>query len=221
MADHQAVLVREALEGLAIIGDGWYVDGTYGRGGHSAEIVARLGEQGRLFALDKDPEAVAHGRARFAAEPRFTIEHGDFESLHRHVQPWLQGHALGGVLLDLGVSSPQLDVADRGFSITHDGPLDMRMDTTVGQNAMEWLMRVEESELRRVLFRYGEEPRARQIASRFLENAQTEIVDLIGSQQQMMKTGSTLEPVFPCKDVGVFDMWDNPTYKFRGHASWI
>ena len=165
MADHQAVLVREALEGLAIIGDGWYVDGTYGRGGHSAEIVARLGEQGRLFALDKDPEAVAHGRARFAAEPRFTIEHGDFESLHRHVQPWLQGHALGGVLLDLGVSSPQLDTAARGFSILHDGPIDMRMDSTRGETAAEWLERVEEDELRRVLYRHGEEPRARQIAA--------------------------------------------------------
>jgi 16S rRNA (cytosine1402-N4)-methyltransferase len=165
MTDHQPVLVKEALEGLAIAADGWYVDGTYGRGGHSAEILAQLGEHGRLFALDKDPEAVAHGRARFAAEPRFAIEHGGFESLGRYVQPWLQGNALAGVLLDLGVSSPQLDTAARGFSIIHDGPLDMRMDTTRGTTAAEWLAHVGEDELRRVFYRLGEEPRARQIAA--------------------------------------------------------
>ena len=165
MTDHQPVLVKEALEGLAIAADGWYVDGTYGRGGHSAEILAQLGEHGRLFALDKDPEAVAHGRARFAAEPRFAIEHGGFQSLDRYVQPWLQGNALAGVLLDLGVSSPQLDTAARGFSIVHDGPLDMRMDTTRGDTAAEWLAHVGEDELRRVFYRLGEEPRARRIAA--------------------------------------------------------
>lgn len=164
-ADHQPVLVNEVLEGLAIKESGWYVDGTFGRGGHSALILAQLGKQGRLFALDKDPEAVAYGNARFAAESRLTIRHGGFESLACHTRSWLDGQRLAGVLLDLGVSSPQLDVAGRGFSIAHDAPLDMRMDTTAGQNAMEWLMQVEESELRRVLFRYGEEPRARQIAA--------------------------------------------------------
>ena len=165
MTDHQPVLVKEALEGLAIAADGWYVDGTYGRGGHSAEILAQLGEHGRLIALDKDPEAVADGRARFAAESRFTIEHGGFESLDRYAQRWLEGSALAGVLLDLGVSSPQLDTAARGFSITHDGPLDMRMDTTRGATAAEWLQYVKEDELRQVLYRLGEEPRARQIAA--------------------------------------------------------
>ncbi len=165
MADHQPVLVKEALQGLAMARDGWYVDGTYGRGGHSAEILAQLGEHGRLFALDKDPEAVADGRARFAAESRFTIEHGGFESLERYAQPWLEGGALAGVLLDLGVSSPQLDTGARGFSITHDGPLDMRMDTTRGATAAEWLQFVEEDELRQVLYRFGEEPRARRIAA--------------------------------------------------------
>ena len=164
-ADHQPVLVKEVLESLAIETNGWYVDGTFGRGGHSALILAQLGEQGRLFALDKDPEAVAYGRARFATEPRLTLEHGGFESLAELVQGWLDGHELAGVLLDLGVSSPQLDVAERGFSIANDGPLDMRMDTTAGVTAMEWLQHVGESDLRRVLFRYGEEPRARQIAA--------------------------------------------------------
>jgi 16S rRNA (cytosine1402-N4)-methyltransferase len=164
-ADHQPVLVNEVLENLAVEESGWYVDGTFGRGGHSELILAQLGEQGRLFALDKDPEAVAYGRARFAAEPRLTIEHGGFESLARRVHSWLDSHALAGVLLDLGVSSPQLDVPERGFSIALDGPLDMRMDNSAGQTAMEWLKYVEERELRGVLFRYGEEPRARQIAA--------------------------------------------------------
>lgn len=159
------MLVDEVLENLAIKENGWYVDGTFGRGGHSALILAQLGEQGRLFALDKDPEAVNYGRASFVAEPRLTIEHGGFESLTHHMSSWLEGDALAGVLLDLGVSSPQLDVAERGFSIVHDGPLDMRMDKSSGQPAMEWLKHVNESELRRVLFRYGEEPRARQIAA--------------------------------------------------------
>ena len=159
------MLVDEVLESLAIKDDGWYVDGTFGRGGHSALILAQLGEQGRLFALDKDPEAVDYGRASFVAEPRLTIEHGGFESLTRHMCSWLEGHALAGVLLDLGVSSPQLDVPERGFSIAHNGPLDMRMDKSSGQTAMEWLKHVNEGELSRVLFRYGEEPRARQIAA--------------------------------------------------------
>jgi 16S rRNA (cytosine1402-N4)-methyltransferase len=118
-----------------------------------------------LFALDKDPEAVAHGRERFAAEPRFEIEHGGFESIDRYKQTWFKGHALAGVLLDLGVSSPQLDTAERGFSILRDGPLDMRMDTSQGQTAAGWLQRVSEDELREVLYRHGEEPRARQIAA--------------------------------------------------------
>ena len=169
MADHQPVLVTEALEGLAIAEDGWYLDGTYGRGGHSALILAQLGEQGRLFALDKDPEAVADGRERFAAEPRFEIEHGGFESIDRYKHTWFKGHALAGVLLDLGVSSPQLDTAERGFSILRDGPLDMRMDTSQGETAADWLQRVSEDELREVLYRHGEEPRSRQIAAAIIK----------------------------------------------------
>jgi 16S rRNA (cytosine1402-N4)-methyltransferase len=163
--DHQPVLVDEALEGLNVVEDGRYVDGTFGRGGHSALILERLGEQGRLFALDKDPEAVAYGRKRFANEPRFVIEHGGCEALAKHVAGWIGDGSVEGVLLDLGVSSPQLDTAERGFSFTHDGPLDMRMDVTSGETAAEWLARVDERELREVLFRLGEEPRARRIAA--------------------------------------------------------
>jgi 16S rRNA (cytosine1402-N4)-methyltransferase len=159
------VLLREALEGLALRGDGWYVDATYGRGGHSAEILARLGTHGRLLALDKDPEAVADGERRFAADGRFAIRHAGFEDLRAVAESWLDGRKLDGVLFDLGVSSPQLDQAARGFSFAHDGPLDMRMNTVTGATAAEWLSSVSQTELANVLFRYGEEPRARQIAA--------------------------------------------------------
>ncbi len=162
---HEPVLLREALAGLAIREDACYVDGTYGRGGHSAGILAQLGEQGRLLALDKDPEAVAHARERFGDDPRFSIEHGGFEQLSTHVEPWLEGRRLAGVLLDVGVSSPQLDSAERGFSFAKDGPLDMRMNTEHGVTAAEWLADVSQAELTRVLARLGEEPRARQLAA--------------------------------------------------------
>jgi 16S rRNA (cytosine1402-N4)-methyltransferase len=159
------VLLQEALEGLALRDDGWYVDATYGRGGHSAALLARLGANGRLLALDKDPAAVAHGREHFGQEPRFAIEHAGFEDFAVVVTPWLQGRPLAGVLFDLGVSSPQLDQATRGFSFAHDGPLDMRMNTEAGPTAAEWLAGVPPRELVDVLFRYGEEPKARQIAA--------------------------------------------------------
>jgi len=167
------VLLREALEGLALRDDGWYVDATYGRGGHSAEILARLGAQGRLLALDKDPEAVAHGESRFAADDRFAIRHAGFEELEAIVAPWLAGRKLDGLLFDLGVSSPQLDQPSRGFSFAYDGPLDMRMNTAVGATAAEWLASVSQQELADVLFRYGEEPRARQIAAAIVRARET------------------------------------------------
>jgi 16S rRNA (cytosine1402-N4)-methyltransferase len=162
---HQPVLLQEALEGLALRNDGWYVDATYGRGGHSAEILARLGPQGRLLALDKDADAVADARERLGADSRFRIEHAGFEELADVALPWLGERRAAGILFDLGVSSPQLDEAERGFSFAHDGPLDMRMNRTRGPTAAEWLAEVPQRELADVLFRYGEEPRARQIAA--------------------------------------------------------
>jgi 16S rRNA (cytosine1402-N4)-methyltransferase len=165
MVDHQPVLLKEALEGLALVRDGWYVDGTYGRGGHSAAILTRLGEQGRLLALDKDPEAVEDGRRRFAADARFTIKHCDFGALRACVGPWLGRRRLAGVLLDLGVSSPQLADPRRGFSFAADGPLDMRMNTESGPTAAEWLASASAEEIATVLRHFGEEPRARQIAA--------------------------------------------------------
>ncbi len=162
--DHQPVLMSQALEGLGLSQTGCYIDGTYGRGGHSAEILKRLGEHGSLLALDKDPTAVEHAKQHLDADPRFCIRQGGFENLQEHIEPWLQGRILSGVLLDLGVSSPQLEDPERGFSFLRDGPLDMRMNPGSGVTAGEWLQQVSEGELVSVLHRFGEEPRARRVA---------------------------------------------------------
>ena len=169
MASHRPVLLNEALEGLAVYRDGWYVDGTYGRGGHSAGILAALGERGRLLALDKDPEAVEHARATFGSDPRFSVRFGGFEDFRALVAPWLRGQRLAGALFDLGISSAQLDDARRGFSFSADGPLDMRMNPDDGIGARQWLRQVDEAELADVLRRFGEEPRARRIAGAIIE----------------------------------------------------
>jgi 16S rRNA (cytosine1402-N4)-methyltransferase len=168
MSDHRPVLLAEALEGLALDDAGWYIDGTYGRGGHSTAILARIGERGRLLALDKDPEAVADGQRRFADDPRFTIAHAGFEEIRAVAEPWLDGRKSAGILLDLGVSSPQIESEQRGFSFSRDGPLDMRMNITRGPTAAQWLAEVDEGELVTVLRRFGEEPRARRIAAAIL-----------------------------------------------------
>ncbi len=164
MSVHRPVLLTEVLEGLALISDGVYVDGTYGRGGHSAGILERLGPKGRLLALDKDPAAVRHGQRACRGDDRFEVRHGGFEELRRQVEAWLGDGLLNGVLLDLGVSSPQLDEAARGFSFSKDGPLDMRFNPNAGTSAADWLASVSVTELVRVLRRYGEEPRAPAIA---------------------------------------------------------
>jgi 16S rRNA (cytosine1402-N4)-methyltransferase len=164
MGRHQPVLLTEALAGLAVRKDGCYVDGTYGRGGHSAEILRALGPGGRLLALDKDPDAVADGNERFQDDFRFAIKHADFEDMRSAVSEYFGDCAVLGVLLDLGVSSPQLDRAERGFSFLHDGPLDMRMNTSQGITAAEWLADVSEADLIATIRRYGEEPRARRAA---------------------------------------------------------
>lgn len=161
---HQPVLLDAAIEGLAIKADGYYVDGTFGRGGHSRAILDRLGDDGRLLALDRDPSAAQWARAHFADDKRFQFVGRPFSMLEQTVteQGWQQ--AVDGILLDLGVSSPQLDDAERGFSFRKDGPLDMRMDTSQGESAAQWLANVDEQELTRVLKVYGEERFAKRIA---------------------------------------------------------
>ena len=165
MDGHVPVLVEEVLEALAPCAGGFYVDGTFGRGGHAARLLEAVGPTGSLLALDRDPAAIAAGRARFIGEPRIELVQADFAALAEVVAARARGRAVQGVLLDLGVSSPQLDEPSRGFSFAKDGPLDMRMDTTCGESAAEWLARVDERELSRVIFELGEERFARRIAA--------------------------------------------------------
>lgn len=161
---HHPVLLQEVLAGLAVRPDGAYIDATFGRGGHAAGILERLGPGGRLLALDKDPQAVEVARARFGADPRFTIVRGSFAMLQQVAQSQGMMGTAQGLLLDLGVSSPQLDDPQRGFSFLHDGPLDMRMDPEAGLSAADWLAEVAEGELARVLRELGEERFHRRIA---------------------------------------------------------
>jgi 16S rRNA (cytosine1402-N4)-methyltransferase len=161
---HTPVLLDEVLAGLAVQAAGRYCDATFGRGGHTAALLERLGPTGRVVAIDRDPEAIAAGRERFADESRLTLVKGSFGRLAGLVRAAGLDDGLQGVLLDLGVSSPQLDEARRGFSFMQDGPLDMRMDYESGPSAAQWLARAGEREIADVLFRLGEERFSRRIA---------------------------------------------------------
>jgi 16S rRNA (cytosine1402-N4)-methyltransferase len=162
--EHTPVLAGEAVAGLALEADGYYVDATFGRGGHTALILQALGREGRVLALDRDPHAVAAGRRRFADEVRLTLLHASFADLAALVPENAQGRPCRGVLFDLGVSSPQLDDAERGFSFRADGPLDMRMDPTRGEPVSAWLARASVDEIRQVISSFGEERFARRVA---------------------------------------------------------
>jgi 16S rRNA (cytosine1402-N4)-methyltransferase len=158
---HIPVLYAQTLEGLRVLRDGRYLDGTFGRGGHARGVLQQLGPQGRLLLMDKDPEAIAVAEAEFGSDPRVQIRRGSFAALG----DWAETEAgLDGVLFDLGVSSPQIDEARRGFSFQGDGPLDMRMDPETGESAAAWLARAEEREIADVLWAWGEERMSRRIA---------------------------------------------------------
>ncbi|GAB4169380.1 MAG: 16S rRNA (cytosine(1402)-N(4))-methyltransferase RsmH [Wenzhouxiangellaceae bacterium] len=161
---HISVLGEAAVNALDVREDGIYVDATFGRGGHARRILSRLGPAGRLIALDVDPEAIAWGRQTFAGEPRIELLQRNFRELREVVRDHAPGGQVHGVLMDLGVSSPQLDEADRGFSFKSDAPLDMRMNPSEGESAADWLARVDEAQLIRVLREYGEERFAPRIA---------------------------------------------------------
>jgi 16S rRNA (cytosine1402-N4)-methyltransferase len=156
---HQTVLLSEAVEALAINPDGHYVDATYGRGGHARLILQQLSPHGRLTAFDKDPQAVEAAKELAASDGRFSIRHEGFVHLGD-----LGSAVADGVLMDLGVSSPQIDDPERGFSFRHDGPLDMRMDTTRGQSVAQWLETVDIPTLAEVIREYGEERFAQPVA---------------------------------------------------------
>jgi 16S rRNA (cytosine1402-N4)-methyltransferase len=162
--EHIPVLAAEALAGLALEAGGFYVDATFGRGGHTALILQALGPQGRVLALDRDPQAIAAGRGRFADEMRLTLEHASFADLATLVPAHAHESPCRGVLFDLGVSSPQLDDPKRGFSFRADGPLDMRMDPTRGEPVSAWLARASVDEIRQVISTFGEERFARRVA---------------------------------------------------------
>ena len=182
------VLLGPVLEGLDIKQDGVYVDGTFGRGGHSKAILQRLGDKGRLLAIDRDPQAIAAAGAELTEDPRFELQRGELEQLGKHIEEKGLAGRIDGLLFDLGVSSPQLDEADRGFSFLRDGPLDMRMDPESGVSASEWLEQVSERELRQVLQRYGEENQAGRIARAVVSSRDkqpirrtTELADIVAS----------------------------------------
>jgi len=158
---HLPVLFAEVMEGLAVKADGTYLDGTFGRGGHARGVLAKLGPEGRLLVMDKDPEAIAVATRLAGEDARVAWRRGSFADLAR----WpLADAGLDGILFDLGVSSPQLDVAERGFSFGKDGPLDMRMDPESGESAAQWLAHASEKEIADVLWMYGDERQSRRIA---------------------------------------------------------
>ncbi len=161
---HAPVLLEEAVDALGVNDGGLWVDATFGRGGHAAEILRRLDPQATLLAIDRDPEAAVVASLRFASDTRLNFRNVDFEFLEREVAALNGVGRVLGILFDLGVSSPQVDSPQRGFSFLRDGPLDMRMDPSKGESAAEWLARVEQTELDRVLKEFGEERFHRRVA---------------------------------------------------------
>lgn len=161
---HQPVLLAEVIENLAIDREGIYIDATFGRGGHAGEILSYLGKKGKLIAIDKDPAAVAYAEQIWGQDERFKIYQGSFKNLKEIAESADILGQVSGILLDLGVSSPQLDQAERGFSFLRDGPLDMRMNPKTGISAAEWLACAHENEIAQVLKDYGEERYAKRIA---------------------------------------------------------
>lgn len=189
---HRTVLLQEAVDALAIKPDGVYVDCTFGRGGHSRLILSRLGEQGRLIAFDKDPQAIAE--AEQVADPRFQFVHSGFVALREALAARNISH-VDGVLMDLGVSSPQLDDGSRGFSFRFDAPLDMRMDTTRGPTAAEWLNAADEKEIAEVVKDYGEERFAKQVAAAIVTSRSTAPIISTGQLAKVVATAvRTREP---------------------------
>ncbi|NOT83551.1 MAG: 16S rRNA (cytosine(1402)-N(4))-methyltransferase RsmH [Methylococcaceae bacterium] len=190
---HLPVMLKEVLEQLAIRPDGYYLDCTFGRGGHSTGILEQLGDAGRLLALDRDVDAInSEAAAPLLQDPRFQLQHSQFSDLTKAVG---SVDVLDGVLMDLGVSSPQLDDALRGFSFLRDGPLDMRMDSSSGQSAAQWLAAVTEVQLVKVLFEYGEERFARRIAAAIIAER---VINPLTTTRQLAKL---IENAVPYKEL--------------------
>lgn len=166
---HESVLLHQAVAALNINADGIYVDGTFGRGGHSRVLLSHLSDKGRLFVFDKDEQAIAAAKALQAEDARVHVVHGSFSSMRKELENAGVAACVDGILLDLGVSSPQLDQAERGFSFMRDGPLDMRMDQSQGETVADWINRAEQYDIRRVLQVFGEEKFAALIAKHIVQ----------------------------------------------------
>ncbi|ATC93339.1 16S rRNA (cytosine(1402)-N(4))-methyltransferase RsmH [Pseudoalteromonas tunicata] len=190
---HISVLMEETIDALDIKPDGIYIDGTFGRGGHSGEILKKLGENGRLQAIDRDPQAIKAAQ-RFADDARFSIAHNTFSEIKLVAEEADLIGKVDGILLDIGVSSPQLDDAERGFSFMKDGPLDMRMNPSAGRSAAEWLAVADLEEITWVIKTYGEEKFGRRIAHKILE---TRVHTPITSTAQLAKL---IDEAVPVKD---------------------
>lgn len=173
MDEHIPALLNEAIAGLAIKHNGCYLDGTFGRGGHAQAILEQLSADGCLLVIDKDPAAIAAGKKKFGSDTRIHFAQGSFSQLAEYAQT-LCNKPIDGILLDLGVSSPQLDDPERGFSFRKDGPLDMRMDMNQGITAAEWLNKADAAEIAKVLWEYGEERASRRIAQAIVAARKTE-----------------------------------------------
>ncbi|MEY2696726.1 MAG: hypothetical protein RL333_864 [Pseudomonadota bacterium] len=196
-ASHVSVLLTESVEALRLQPDDFAVDCTFGRGGHSRLLLEQLGPLGRLLAIDKDPQAVASKEAMALREGgRFEIRHGTFASLAQEIESLGWMGKVAGVLMDLGVSSPQLDEADRGFSFMREGPLDMRMDSSAGETAAEWLNRVAEAELANVLWKWGEERFSRRIAAAIVAKRREKPL------QTTRELAGLIEAVVPSREIG-------------------
>jgi 16S rRNA (cytosine1402-N4)-methyltransferase len=168
-SQHLPVLLNETIAALSVKADGKYVDATFGRGGHSRAILAQLSDKGRLLGLDRDPQAIATGKQLAQEDPRFSIEHCTFSTLASAVHARLWQGSIDGILMDIGVSSPQLDDAERGFSFLKEGPLDMRMNPDAGISAAEWLATAEMDDIAQVLKTLGEERFGKRIARAIVE----------------------------------------------------
>lgn len=198
---HLPVMYRQSLDGLQVSGNGTYLDGTFGRGGHARGLLEHLGSDGRLLLMDKDPDAITVAEREFGVDPRVSIFRGSFAAMGT----WdAASDGLDGVFLDLGVSSPQLDVAERGFSFSKDGPLDMRMDPDAGQSAAQWLAGADDQKIADVLWAYGEERQSRRIARAIVARRDAEplvrtaqLADLIAAVMPRGKPGSDKSRIHP------------------------
>jgi 16S rRNA (cytosine1402-N4)-methyltransferase len=190
---HLSVLLTEAVDALVTDVDGLYVDGTFGRGGHSAQILKQLSPVARLMAIDKDVQAIDEAKQRFGGDDRFFIKHGSFAQMKVWLDELGELGNVSGIFLDLGVSSPQLDEADRGFSFMQSGPLDMRMDTSRGRTAADWLCEAKETDVARVLKEYGEERFSKRIARAIVEE---QALEPIVTTQRLAKIVTESNPAW-------------------------